>query len=70
MAEYFLSDVEIHAKLESRLRPSTWADILERETVRVLRLMFALRPDGHMFHQVRTSSSLHHVRAPQLCIEW
>jgi hypothetical protein len=33
-------------------KPSTWADILGREETRVMRLMLALRPDGHMFHQV------------------
>jgi hypothetical protein len=33
-------------------KPSTWADILAREQTRVMRLMLALRPDGHMFHQV------------------
>ena len=33
-------------------KPSTWADILGREEARVMRLMLALRPDGHMFHQV------------------
>ena len=32
--------------------PSTWADILNREALRVSRLMFSLRPEGHMFHQV------------------
>ena len=32
--------------------PSTWTDILNREQARVLRLMLALRPDGHQFHQV------------------
>jgi hypothetical protein len=32
--------------------PSTWSDILNREQARVMRLMLALRPDGHMFHQV------------------
>jgi hypothetical protein len=33
--------------------PSTWADILNREALRVSRLMFSLRPEGHMFHQVK-----------------
>jgi hypothetical protein len=32
--------------------PSTWTDILNREQARVLRLLLALRPDGHQFHQV------------------
>ncbi len=32
--------------------PSSWSDILAREAARVKRLMFTLRPDGHMFHQV------------------
>jgi hypothetical protein len=36
--------------------PSTWTDILNREQARVMRLMLALRPDGHMFHQVRAES--------------
>ena len=30
-------------------QPSTWTDILNREQARVLRLMLALRPDGHQF---------------------
>ena len=37
-------------------KPSTWADILGREEARVMRLMLALRPDGHMFHQVRSKT--------------
>lgn len=36
--------------------PATWTDILSREALRVSSLMLALRPEGHMFHQVRFSS--------------
>ena len=48
--------------------PSTWADILNREALRVSRLMFSLRPEGHMFHQVRRLSSCAPMLVRPVCV--